>query len=80
MIEEEDIARERDKPLEEIKFQPTRMKLVVLTSNIKHGRDMNLKFEYPSIEVEVEEESQSTSVTDVTSQAIGPMNSLTMKM
>ena len=67
MVEEEDLPRERGKQLEERKFQPTWMKLVVLTSNIKHGKEMNLKLEDPTIEVEVEGESQSISVTDVTS-------------
>ena len=67
MVEEEDLPREREKQLEERKFKPTRMKLVVLTSNIKHGKEMNLKLEDPTIEVEVEREIQSISVTDVTS-------------
>ena len=54
MVEEEDLPRERDKHMEERKFQPTRMKLVVLTSNIKEGNEMNLELEYPTIELEVE--------------------------
>ena len=41
---------------------------------------MNLELENPTIEVEVEAESHSTSVTYVTSQAIGPMNAQKMKM
>ena len=67
MVEEDDLPREMDKQLEERKFQPTRMNLVVLTSNIKHGKEMNLKLEDPTIDVEVEEESHTTSVTYVTS-------------
>ena len=35
LVEEGDLPRERDKQLEDIKFQPTRMKLVVLTKNIR---------------------------------------------
>ena len=57
MVEEEDLPRERDKQLEERKLQPIRMKLVVLTRNIKQGKEMNLELEYPTIEVEVEAES-----------------------
>ena len=65
MVEEEDLPRERDKQLEERKFQTTRMKLVVLTNNIKQGKEMKLDLEYPTIELEVETESQYTTVTDV---------------
>ena len=58
---------ERDKQLEERKFYPTRMKPVVLANNIKQVKEMNLELADPTIEAEVEVESQSTSVTDVTS-------------
>ena len=40
---------------------------MVLTSNIKQGKEMNLELEDPTVEIEVEAECQSTGVIDVTS-------------
>ena len=40
---------------------------MVLTNNIKQGKEMNLEFEDHTIEVEVEVEIQAIDVTDVTS-------------